>query len=64
MLVRLRKIFNDSEESQTFLAQKLGVTPAYIWEILSTNQQTGGLIRMHKNKQYLDTWVICLLSAL
>lgn len=35
MLVRLRKIFNDSKESQTSIAQKLGVTPAYIWKILN-----------------------------
>lgn len=35
MLTRLRKVFNDSGKSQTLIAQKLGVTSAYIWKILN-----------------------------
>ena len=35
MLARLRKVFNDCGESQTLIAQRLGVTSAYIWKILN-----------------------------
>ncbi len=35
VLIRLRKVFNDSGESQTSIAKKLDVTSAYIWRILN-----------------------------
>ena len=34
-LNRIRKVFNDSGESQTSIAKKLDVTSAYIWKILN-----------------------------
>lgn len=35
MLTRLRKVFEDSGESQTAIAKKTNVTSAYIWKILN-----------------------------
>ena len=35
ILMRLRKVFNDTGESQTSIAKKLDVTSAYIWKILN-----------------------------